>query len=548
MMQHKFLGKGSSFVDFKYVKVCAGNGGDGCIAFFRGIQLPMGPPSGGNGGRGGSVYVRASKDVTSLNGVPNQCAAPNGNQGRGKQMHGADGEDIEIVVPVGTIVREVVMPATTPSKQQLLREAQEEELAKYQELAKEERRRRGEARRGGEAAASTTAESDAAPRAGSDPALDGASAADATDMSTEDGSEVDNEFDEDSDLEMDEWDAAELAKRQEAEEIAREEAYERRMEILSQHFKFRDKYAPQEDRMRMLFERIPRDSAKSSAPMLEFELLEDGERRLVARGGRGGLGNPHFVTPVIPGPGIAGRGEKATPIVLQLELKTMADAGLVGLPNAGKSTLLKATSNAHPKIAPYPFTTLNPYVGTIDFDDYWTMTIADIPGIIAGAHANLGLGHQFLRHIERTKLLVYVIDLAGEAPWDDLATLQSELEAFKEGMTNRPSLIAANKADVAALAKQNFEILKSRTSIPIVPISAKNEKNIRTLTNVMRKLVENINAEEERAKADKAAEARKSKAAADAAAAAKRIAKAAEQAAKAAAREAARPGNVPPAA
>ena len=113
------------------------------------------------------------------------------------------------------------------------------------------------------------------------------------------------------------------------------------------------------------------------------------------------------------GPGIAGRGERVAPLYLEFELKTLADAGLVGLPNAGKSTLLKAVSNAHPRIAPYPFTTLNPYVGTIDFSDFYSMTISDMPGIIPGAHLDRGLGLRFLRHIERNKLFVYVIDLAG---------------------------------------------------------------------------------------------------------------------------------------
>lgn len=194
----------------------------------------------------------------------------------------------------------------------------------------------------------------------------------------------------------------------------------------------------------------------------------------------------------MPGPGIAGRGERIGPMELEFELKTLADAGLVGLPNAGKSTLLKAVSNAHPQIAPYPFTTLNPYVGTIDFPDYWTMTIADMPGILPGAHLNKGLGLRFLRHIERNKIFVYVIDLAGSEPWKDLECLQTELEAYKTGLTRRPSIVAANKADLSELARANLKVLQQKTSLPIVPISAMLEKNITTLTGTMRAMVEGL--------------------------------------------------------
>jgi GTP-binding protein len=217
---------------------------------------------------------------------------------------------------------------------------------------------------------------------------------------------------------------------------------------------------------------------------------------LYSRGGKGGFGNPHFRSSLMPGPGIAGRGMKLGPIELEFELKTLADAGLVGLPNAGKSTLLKAVSNAHPQIAPYPFTTLNPYVGTIDFPDYWTMTIADMPGILPGAHLNKGLGLRFLRHIERNKLFVYVVDLSGPEPWKDLECLQQELEAYKPGLTSRPSIVAANKADLTETSRDNLKKLERKTSLPIVPVSGKYEKNITTLTGAMRSMVESFLAKE----------------------------------------------------
>ena len=201
-------------------------------------------------------------------------------------------------------------------------------------------------------------------------------------------------------------------------------------------------------------------------------------------------GNPHFASPLIPGPGIAQRGDPSTTKIIQLELKILADAGLVGLPNAGKSTLLKSLTNALPLIAPYPFTTLDPYIGVISHTDYWEMTVADIPGLIQGAHANKGLGHKFLRHIERTKMLVYVLDLS-RTPYQDFLVLQDELERYLPGICQRPSVIAGNKADLAA-SEQNLKELGKMTSIPIVPVSAMMEKNIGMLSAVMRSIIEKI--------------------------------------------------------
>ncbi len=174
--------------------------------------------------------------------------------------------------------------------------------------------------------------------------------------------------------------------------------------------------------------------------------------------------------------------------MIELELKLLANVGLVGLPNAGKSSLLKSITNAKPLIAPYPFTTINPYVGTIEFADYWTMTVADIPGIIKGASQNRGLGHSFLRHIEKNAMFLYVLDLSGKQPAEDLKILMNELEQYKPGITLRPSVIAANKADLPN-AKENLQILEKMTSFPIVPISAKYEQNLNVLLAVMRQMI-----------------------------------------------------------
>ncbi|KAI9482058.1 P-loop containing nucleoside triphosphate hydrolase protein [Coemansia mojavensis] len=223
---------------------------------------------------------------------------------------------------------------------------------------------------------------------------------------------------------------------------------------------------------------------------LHIDLTEHGQRALVARGGLGGLGNPHFISPTERQPHYALRGLPGQRRIIELELKTIADVGLVGMPNAGKSTFLSAVSNAHPKIAPYPFTTLNPYIGTVDFRDTFQLTIADIPGLVPGAHKNIGLGHSFLRHIERSRVLVYIVDVSGEAPWNDLLALQQELDLYHKGLSSRPSLVIANKADTGEVARKNFEQWQQQTSIPLIPISAKFRKNILKATHAIRQLVD----------------------------------------------------------
>lgn len=149
-------------------------------------------------------------------------------------------------------------------------------------------------------------------------------------------------------------------------------------------------------------------------------------------------------------------------------------------------SLLAAVSEAHPKIASYAFTTMHPYIGTIDFPDFFSITLADIPGLIKGAAQNVGLGHRFLRHIERSKILVYVIDLSSNDPYLDFRTLQNELEEYCPGLSAKPSIIVGNKSDLA-VSRENYQKLVSLVDLPVVPVSAKEKKNITVLTDIMRK-------------------------------------------------------------
>ncbi len=178
------------------------------------------------------------------------------------------------------------------------------------------------------------------------------------------------------------------------------------------------------------------------------DLVEPGQQLLAARGGRGGRGNTHFANSVRQAPRVAERGEPPQERNLRLELKLIADIGIVGVPNAGKSTFLAAVSNAKPKIAPYPFTTLEPNLGVVSLDEDTSLVLADIPGLIEGAHQGVGLGHDFLRHIQRTRVLIHLLDGLAADPLLDLAQINSELALFDPDLAEKPQVVALNKIDL----------------------------------------------------------------------------------------------------
>jgi GTP-binding protein len=227
-------------------------------------------------------------------------------------------------------------------------------------------------------------------------------------------------------------------------------------------------------------------------PEVLADLSEPGQRFVLCRGGTGGKGNTHFKSSGNRVPRQFTEGEPGEEGDFLLELRMIADVGLVGYPNAGKSTLLGKLSAARPKVAPYPFTTLNPIVGVVEFDGYQRLTVADIPGLIDGAHRNVGLGHDFLRHIVRCKLFVFVLDTAGSEgrnPINDLQTLRRELDLYDPMLSRRPWLIAANKMDIPD-AGDNLKALQQRfPDRKIVPISAKENEGIEALKGSFEQLV-----------------------------------------------------------
>jgi len=207
------------------------------------------------------------------------------------------------------------------------------------------------------------------------------------------------------------------------------------------------------------------------------DLKEDGQRVLAAQGGHGGRGNTQFATSTNRAPRRADPGYPGEAWALRFRLKLLADVGLVGYPNAGKSTLISRISAAKPKIADYPFTTLTPHLGVVRLDGDRSFVVADIPGLVEGAHRGLGLGHQFLRHIERTKVLIYMVDVSstsGREAADDLTVIRRELELFRAELLERPQLVAATKID-AVDEPERLERLRARAGewrLPVFPISA----------------------------------------------------------------------------
>ena len=244
------------------------------------------------------------------------------------------------------------------------------------------------------------------------------------------------------------------------------------------------------DPMAFLDSPAPADGAV--APEMALEQIADlalpNEEFLLCHGGKGGKGNVHFKSGRNRAPRQYSEGEEGEEGTFIFELRTIADAGLVGYPNAGKSTLLRRISAAHPKVAAYPFTTLHPMIGVVDLGDYRRTTVADIPGLIEGAHKNLGLGHAFLRHITRCHLLLFVLDMAGSEgrnPIEDLHHLRREIDLYDARLSQRPWRVVANKMDLPG-AEENLAAFQQRfPDREVISLSAKEQKGIASLKRAL---------------------------------------------------------------
>lgn len=403
------------FIDEIKVYARAGHGGKGCVSFRREAHVPKGGPNGGNGGGGGSVILEASHDINNLIAqfYEPRLLAKNGEHGKGKDMDGRSGKDLIVKVPCGTLIWRVPPPV--------------------EEVEEESNR----------------------------------------DNFVEDD-EDSGVFDEDMDEGDEEGEESETAPDVDAYEdgtVVRGEGGAVALEIdLSEEGGDEDEEGGDAGRQA--------SRGKSKLPEnreLVIDMTENGQRFVLCAGGRGGLGNRNFTTARRQAPRFAQPGEPGEEGEYWFELRIMADIGLVGYPNAGKSTLLTAVSKARPKVAPYPFTTLHPQMGVMEFEDYTRMTVCDVPGIIEGAHMNVGLGHEFLRHISRCKALVILLDMAGSdgrEPWDDYEQLLSELRLYDPELLERPRFVAANKMDEDPAPEKLAEFRKKYPDLDIHEMAA----------------------------------------------------------------------------
>lgn len=424
-----------------------GNGGDGCAAFHREKYKPFGPPSGGNGGRGGDVYILPTPHLTTLSTIPKRIRGEAGSHGQGTWQNGKNGAPLIIRVPLGTVVRQ--LPRDDPRRAKDEWEAEEESLEGLPPGGKQEKMRDNRWVH--------------YPRYG------------------------------EANVERDSFKEAEAALYKQE----RERKFLRRKKFLEQPI---DLDLDKEENI----------ERHVDAPLGIRQ--QESMGHLIAAGGLGGLGNPHFTSMVNRSPKFAIRGQPGERLTLSLELKILADVGLVGMPNAGKSTLLRALTGGRAKseVAGYAFTTLNPIIGVVrvagdgtfegdlgediihdetliedrtlrekmdngefanaltrnqiseaapitdgyraghhfDIAEKFRFTIADNPGLISRSSENIGLGHSFLRSMERSLALAYVVDLSGPAPWDELHVLREELEKYQSGMSMKTRMVVANKADL----------------------------------------------------------------------------------------------------
>ena len=457
------------FVERVQIEVKGGMGGNGCIS--NEVLSPgKKRPNGGNGGKGGSVFVVGSSQVESLHFPTYHFNAGNGNNGSSNGMTGRRGKDVHIHVPLGTIVTENIPEEY--AEYFYYDDGKPYEVAKARGIAYtgeniEENRNEnenGKEEEEEERYDDYTLE-ELLKEEGVSASLHPEGGAFHSFLVDNEGEDKEEE-EEDGNEEL--WAIDQL---NEGSDVSREGKVV--SEASLQRAK-RRKRRKRKSRHHYSHDGLPGDEGGEGEdnllPALRREIMVDGETYLVAQGGDFGIGNKvlagssKYRARSLPQSRTPGRPGMQRSLIL--ELKLIADVGLVGYPNAGKSTLLRSVSNAKPRVAPYHFTTLRPYLGVLKYNNSKRATFADIPGLIDGAHANRGLGHTFLKHIERTKVLLYVLDGAsteGRDPGDDLENLMEELRLYNPELMQKPSLVFANKIDLRGMFYKDRGVSKRTT-------------------------------------------------------------------------------------
>lgn len=487
--------------------VKGGRGGDGCTSYRRSRHARRAAPDGGKGGKGGDVILESSAAVWDLSNLQHHLNAQKGGHGFPKNKVGSRGADKVVQVPVGTVIHLVsgVIPSTvqsTPLQEMFPWEIPTTDLESNKHVDLELQNDKNDS--------CTEALEVYENTKGYGVPLNRKDKKNRMEVSS---CKIRNQTPNSKQLDDEKWLGFD-------ESCSHSESSKKKSSWDDWEYEGDEDFEGEEGSQ----------GEESEAEMIEdsvAEFVEPGQRLLVACGGDGGRGNiamardprihrtklsdEHDSTDDLEDTDMEfdgqshkdlqrcehDRGQPGTEAVLILELKTIADIGLVGAPNAGKSTLLGAISRAKPSVGHYAFTTLRPNIGKLEYEDFFRVTVADIPGIIKGAHENRGLGHAFLRHIERTKALAYVVDLSsalgdrkGLQPWHQLRDLVFELEQHQPGLSDRSSLIVANKIDENG-AEEVFEELKQRIpSVPIYPVCAVLEEGIPELKVGLRELID----------------------------------------------------------
>ncbi|CAN6336144.1 unnamed protein product [Urochloa humidicola] len=472
-------------VDKFRMRAKGGDGGSGCVSLRRSRSDRQGRPDGGNGGKGGDVILECSRSIWDFSGLQHHMRGGRGSNGVSKNQIGTRGSDKIAQVPVGTVIHLVEGEQPSFAVNKPTRELDPWDIPGVTEHS-----------------SASSNQIDNAVMKGCDGGLSHWHIAP---KHYTDGNETEKESINQPEngkylhtcsepgFSNTDCDVGTYPRQEETDEKDQIESED------DDFWEDEDEFNTDEEEDEEEEEREEQDVQYSVA-----EMTKPGQRLIIARGGEGGLGNAFIMKEMRPSKAYRqekiarlSTGQSGTETFLILELKSIADVGLVGLPNAGKSTLLSALSRAQPEIADYEFTTLRPNMGSLTYEDYFSVKVADIPGLIKGAHENRGLGHAFLRHIERTKVLAYVLDLAatlngrkGIPPWEQLQDLVTELEHYQEGLTRRPSLVVANKIDEEG-ADEMYEELKRRVQgVPIFPVCAILQEGVPDLRVGLRNLMD----------------------------------------------------------